>query len=296
MITLVQLIISGILVGSIYGLIAMGFVIVYRSSKVFNMAYGQFAVVGAFVAWTFIGSPEAPRLPFPLAIFLTLLFAVVFGLFIERVLFRRMIGRPLFTSFILTLGLLAVLNSAVMIIWGPKTYILSQTFPRGTLNLGSISLQTEYVWAFFIAIAAVIAFFIFFRRTKLGLAIRAAYNNQVAARCLGVSARLNSQIAWVLCSLLATLGGILIATVQGAGTHLSDLVMVVLVVVLIGGMDSLVGCIFGGLLLAIGENLASYYLGSYLPGVGGIFGIVLILLVLLVRPNGLFGSKPVERV
>jgi branched-chain amino acid transport system permease protein len=296
MITLLQLIISGILVGGIYGLIGMGFVIVYRSSKVFNMAYGQFAVVGAFMAWTFIGSPEAPRLPFPLAFFLTLLFAVAFGLLIERLLFRRMIGRPLFASFILTLGLLAILNSLVLIIWGPKTYILAQGLPKGPLSLGGISLQKEYVFAFIIAIAVVIAFFIFFKRTRLGLAIRAAYNNQVAARCLGVSARLNSQIAWVLCSLLATMGGILIATVQGVGTQLSDLVMVVLVVVLIGGMDSLVGCIFGGLLLAIGENLASYYLGSLLPGVGSIFGIVVILLILLIRPNGLFGSKPVERV
>jgi branched-chain amino acid transport system permease protein len=296
MINLLQLIISGILVGSIYGLIAMGFVIVYRSGRIFNMAYGQFAVVGAFMAWTFIGSPGAPRLPFPLAIILTLLFSIVFGLFIERILFRRMIGRPLFATFILTLGLLAILNSLVMIIWGPKTYILAQTLPRGPLSLGGISLQKEYVWAFIVAVVVVIAFFVFFRRTRLGLAIRAAYNNQVAARCLGVSARLNSQIAWALCSLLATVGGILIASVQGVSPQLSDLVMVVLVVVLIGGMDSLVGCIFGGLLLAIGENLANYYLGSYMPGIGSIFGIVLILLVLLFRPNGLFGSKPVERV
>jgi branched-chain amino acid transport system permease protein len=284
------------MVGSIYGLIAMGFVIVYRSGKVFNMAYGQFAVIGAFMAWTFLGSPNAPRLPLALAIFLTLLFSVAFGLFIERVLFRRMIGRPLFSGFILTLGLLAILNAAVMIVWGPQTYVMAETFPKGPITIGGIAIQKEQVWTFIIAMVAVVAFFIFFQRTRLGLAIRAAYNNQVAARCLGVSARLNSQIAWVLCSLLATIGGILIASVQGVSTRLSDLVMVVLVVVLIGGMDSLVGCIFGGLLLAIGENLANYYLSQYLPGVGSIFGVILILLVLMVRPNGLFGSKPVERV
>jgi branched-chain amino acid transport system permease protein len=248
------------------------------------------------MAWTFLGSPTAPRLPFGLAIFLTLLFSVAFGLVVERILFRRMIGRPLFIGFILTLGLLAILNSAVMIIWGPQTYIMSQTFPKGTINIGDIAIQKEYVWTFIIAMVAVVGFFIFFRRTRLGLAIRAAYNNQVAARCLGVSARLNSQIAWVLCSLLATIGGILIATVQGVSTRLSDLVMVVLVVVLVGGMDSLVGCIFGGLMLAIGENLANYYLQDYIPGIGSIFGVIMILLVLLIRPNGLFGSKPVERV
>ena len=296
MTNLIQLIVTGTLVGSIYGLIAMGFVIVYRSGRVFNMAYGQFATVGAFMAWTFIGSPNAPRLPFALAIFLTLLFSIAFGLFIERTLFRRMIGRPLFTTFILTLGLWAILNSVVMIIWGPQTYVYAQTLPRGPLSLWGISVQKEHLWAFLIALVAVIAFFFFFRGTKLGLAIRAAYNNQVAARCLGVSAKLNSQVAWVLCSILATIGGILIASIRGVSPQLSDLVMVVLVVVLIGGMDSLVGCIFGGLLLAIGENLANYYLSSYLPGVGQIFGIVLILFVLIIRPNGLLGSKPIERV
>ena len=115
MTVILQLLLSGILVGSVYGLIAMGFVIVYRSSRVFNMAYGQFAVLGAFVAWTFIGSPGAPRMPFPLAIFLTLLFAVAFGLAVERFLFRRMIARPIFSSFIMTLGLLAILNGVISV-------------------------------------------------------------------------------------------------------------------------------------------------------------------------------------
>ena len=207
-----------------------------------------------------------------------------------------MIGRPLFTTFILTLGLWAILNSIVIIVWGPQTHVYAQTLPRGPLSLGGISVQKEHLWAFLIALVAVIGFFFFFRGTKLGLAIRSAYNNQVAARCLGVSATLNSQVAWVLCSILATIGGILIASIRGVSPQLSDLVMVVLVVVLIGGMDSLVGCIFGGLLLAIGENLANYYLSSYLPGVGQIFGIVLILFILIIRPNGLLGSQPVERV
>jgi len=274
----------------------MGFVIVYRSSRVFNMAYGQFAVLGAFVAWTFIGSPGAPRMPFPLAIFLTLLFAVAFGLAVERLLFRRMIARPIFSSFIMTLGLLAILNGVIMIVWGPQTVAFAKTFPTGVVNLGDIVLAKEYIWTFGIAMVAIAAFVFFFQRTKLGLAIRAAYDNQVAARCLGVSAKLNSQIAWVLCALIATIGGILIASVQGVSILLSELVMVVLAVVLLGGLDSLVGCMFGGLVLAIGMNMANYYLSPYLGGIGSIFGLILILLVLLIRPSGLFGAKPVERV
>lgn len=124
--TFLQLAVSGVLVGGVYGLIAMGFVVVYRTGSIFNMAYGQFAVIGAYMAWTFLGSPQDPLLPVPLALFCTLLFAVAFGLFIERFIFRHMIGKPVFTSFIMTLGLLAVLNSVVMIAWVPRPGLWSE--------------------------------------------------------------------------------------------------------------------------------------------------------------------------
>jgi branched-chain amino acid transport system permease protein len=296
MTTILQLVITGILIGGIYGLIAMGFVIVYRTGRVFNMAYGQFSVLGAFVAWTFLGSPDSPRLPLPLAILCTLIFAAAFGLFIERVIFRHMIGKPVFTSFIMTLGLLALLNSAVMIIWGPKTQVLVPTVPTGPVNFAGLALSQEHIWTFVIALVITGIFLIFFQYTRLGLAIRAAFNNQTAARCLGVSAKLNAQIAWVLCTIIATFGGILIGSVQGVSTTLNEMVMVVLIVVLIGGMDSIIGCLAGGLVLAVGQNLADYYLGTYLPGIGSVFGVMLILLILLFRPNGIFGTKPVERV
>ncbi len=295
-ITLLQLVLSGVLVGSVYSLTAMGFVITYRSAQVFNIAYGQFAVLGAFVAWTFIGSPQSPRFPLPVALLLTLVTVIIFGLVVERLLFRRMIGRPLFATFILTLGLLALLYGLIMISWGPSTRVLATAVPTGPVHLGSIVLAKEFIWSFGIAVVVTLAFVFFFRRTKLGLGMRAAYDNQVAARCLGVSGKLNSQIAWVLCAIIATVGGILLATVSGVSIALSDLVMVVLAVVLIGGMDSFIGCVFGGLILAIGANLASYYLDPYLPGIGSIFGMILILLVLLIRPNGLMGMKPIERV
>ncbi len=295
-ITLLQLVLSGILVGSVYSLTAMGFVVTYRSAQVFNIAYGQFAVLGAFIAWAFIGSPQSPRFPLPVALLLTLISVIVFGLVVERLLFRRMIGRPLFASFMLTLGLLALLYGLIMIGWGPSTKVLATTVPTGPVHLGAIVLAKEFIWSFAVAVVATLAFVFFFRRTKLGLGMRAAYDNQVAARCLGVSGKLNSQIAWVLCAIIATVGGILIATVSGVSIALSGLVMVVLAVVLIGGMDSFTGCVFGGLILAIGANLASYYLDPYLPGIGSIFGMILILLVLLIRPNGLMGMKPIERV
>jgi branched-chain amino acid transport system permease protein len=291
-----QLIIAGILVGGVYGLIAMGFVVVYRSSQVFNMAYGQFATIGAFMAWTFLGTPSAPRFPLPLAMLFTLLFAIAFGLLIERLLFRRLIGRPLFVPFALTLGLLAVLDSIIMMAWGPRTLPYAQTFPHNPIYLGDIVITQEHLWSFFIALVIVLAFTVFNRRTKLGLAMRAAQDNQIAARCLGVSARLNSQIAWVMCTLLATMGGILIAMTTGVSIGLSSLVLVALSIVLLGGLDSLVGCFVGGLVLAIGSNLVAYFADPLLPGISSILGTILILFILIFRPSGLFGSKPVERV
>jgi branched-chain amino acid transport system permease protein len=294
--TFLQLAISGVLVGGVYGLIAMGFVTVYRGTRVFNMAYGQFAVLGAYMAWTFLGSSAEPHLPMALGILCTLAFAVVFALFIEWAVFRRLIGKPIFASFIITLGLMAIINSMVMVIWGPQAKALQEIVPKGALNLGSIVISKEYLWTFVISLIIMVGFAIFFQKTRLGLAIRASNNNQTAARLLGVSSTFNARMAWIFCTLLATLGGILIASVQGVSSSLAELVLVVLVVVLIGGMDSLSGCIAGGLVLAIGNNLSSYYLDPYLPGVSSIFGVILILLILLFRPNGIFGFKPVERV
>jgi branched-chain amino acid transport system permease protein len=291
-----QLALSGILVGSVYGLTALGFVVTYRNASVFNIAYGQFAVLGAFLAWTFIGSPQDPRLPLPLAIPLTVVAVVLFGLAVERLLFRRMIGRPRFATFILSLGLLGLLHGSVMMIWGPAVRVLAETVPTGPVHIGGLVVSREYLWSFAVAVLATAAFVVFFRRTRLGLAMRAAYEDQTAARCLGVSASLNSRITWVLCALIATVGGVLMATVNGVSISLSDLVMVVLAVVLIGGLDSFLGAVLGGLLLAVGSNLATYYLAPLLPGIESIFSMMLILLVLLIRPSGLLGSRPIERV
>jgi branched-chain amino acid transport system permease protein len=295
---LLQLVVSGIMVGSVYSLIGMGFVITYRTTNVFNIAYGQYAVLGAFVAWSFIGSRDEPKFVLPLAVFFIILSMVVFGLLVERLIFRRMIGKPVFVTFMLSLGLLVLLRGLVMFIWdGASLRALSPTIPTGSMIIGNIAVRQELLWSFGLALLLTIAFLVFFKKTKLGLAMRAIYDNQIAARCLGVSARLNSQIAWVLSALIATAGGVLIA-IGGAGVSLGleNLVLVVLAVVLIGGLDSLLGTVVGGLILAIGNNLAIYYLASFIPGIGTIFSMIVILLVLLIRPHGLMGTKPIERV
>ena len=296
---LLQLVVSGIMVGGIYSLVAMGFVITYRTANVFNIAYGQFAVLGAFIAWSFIGTPKEPQMPLWGAIPLTVLCVIVFGLLVERLLFRRMIGKPIFATFMLGLGLLMLLRGLVMRIWdgGDLRALWAPEILTGSMKLGNIVISKARFWSFGLALLGTLAFLFFFKKTRQGLAMRAIYDNQIAARCLGVSARLNSQIAWVLCSLIATAGGVLMAVGgAGVGLGLENLVLVVLAVVLIGGLDSLLGSVVGGLILAVGNNLAIYYLAGYIEGIGSIFNMILILLVLLIRPHGLMGTKPIERV
>ena len=293
---LAQLILSGILIGAIYGLVATGFVVTYRTVQVFNIAYGEFAVLGAFIAWTLIGSPGEPRLPLPLAIVLAIVAAVILGLLVERLFFRRLLGKPVYVAFIASLGLMSVLYGITMLVWGPGTRVFARTLPTGPVHLGGVVLGREFIWSSLIAVIVVLGFWLFLRKTKMGLGMRASYDNQVAARCLGVSARLNSQIAWAMCAVIATTGGILTASVAGVDSSLSNVVMVVLVVALVGGMDSIVGAMLGGLILAIGTNLVSFYLNPIVPGVDTVFSMVLILFVLLVRPSGLLGVKPIERV
>lgn len=294
--SLIQLIISGLLVGGVYGLIAMGFIVTYRTTQVFNIAYGEFAMFGAFIAWSFIGSPGNPRLPIAPALIITFFIALVFGVLVERFLFRNMVGKPLYAPFIVALGFMAFLQGIVMIVWGPETKVLAETVPTGPIYLGQLVLGKEFIWSFALAIAVSLAFLFFIKNTRLGLAMRASYDNQVAARCLGVNSRLIAQIAWMLSMVIATIGGILIATTSGVNTSLSNMVMVVLAVALLGGMDSLVGALIGGFILAIGTNLSAFYINPHIAGFDSVFSMILILAVLLLRPNGLMGIKPIERV
>jgi len=291
-----NLVLSGILVGGVYGMIALGFVIVYKSSRTINIAYGQFVMLGAYMGWTFVGSETDPRLPVGLGLFLTLVFAVVFGLVVERLLFRRLLGHEMHVGFMLTLGLMGLLNGLALVIWGFDEKGMAPVLPSGTIHLWSMVFHKEYLASFIAAVVFLACFLYFFRRTKLGLAMRAAVDNPPAAQSLGVSIVLNSQIAWVLCSLIATLGGILLATAFGVGPGLSEMVMIVLSISILGGMDSIAGAVVAGLVLGIASNLAAYYGEAHISGISSIVPALLIILTMAIRPFGLLGSRPAERI
>lgn len=300
MTTFLTLITSGLLVGGVYGMLAQGFVVTYKCVGIFNIAYGQFAALGAFMAWTFMGSEAAPRLPVPVALLFTLLFAVVFGLVLERVIFRRALRfEPqmlMLLGFVLSLGVMGLLEGFTMFAWGSQPRPYPDFMPKGPLELGSVVLYKEYIVSFLVAMVLLLGFLYLFTRTKLGLGLRATSDNQQVAQSVGVNTKQSAQLAWILATVIGTTSGILLGVVFGVSPGLSMLTLTAMAVVILGGVDSFPGAVIGGLVLGTTTNLVDHYLESYMSGIGGIWGPVLIFTVLMIRPTGLLGTKRVERV
>jgi len=232
----------------------------------------------------------------PVALVVTLTFAIALGLVVERALLRRMIGAPIHTMIMLTLGLMGLLRGLVLVAWGPDPHAYPDVIPTGTVNLGDIVLPTNFIVSFFIAIVFVALLSLFFQYTKAGLSMRAASEDTMAAQSLGISVKRIYQLSWVTASIIAALGGILLASITNINLGLAFMGLMTLSVVILGGIDSILGAIFAGLLMGVGTKMAAGYLDEYMRGIAEVFPMVLTLLVLLIRPHGLLGQKTIERV
>ena len=295
MTSFLQSILVGIMIGSIYSVIAAGIVIVYKSTRVFNFAQGEFLLLGAYVCWMFLVSFE---LNMWLAFLLTLVCAVTFGLVLERFCFRFMIGEPVFALIMVTLGLSIMLRGVIVMGWGGYFQAFPSTlFPSKTLSFGDLVLSYPYLWAFIVALIVVIFLVVFIKYTKAGLRMRASAENQYVAQSLGVNVAGVGAMAWALCGVLAVIGGFFLGNITGISLNLSAFGLKALPVVLLGGLESLPGAVVAGLIVGILESLAAAYID---PIIGGgfseTFPFVILVIVLLFRPQGLFGQRTIERV
>ena len=289
-----QLLLMGILIGGVYSQVAVGFVVIYKSGKIFNLAYGEMVMLGAYVSWTCMDEWDLSK---PVALVVTLTFAIALGLVVERALLRRMIGAPIHTMIMLTLGLASLFQGLVLVAWGPDPHAYPDIVPTGTaFHLGSNGLSTTFVVSFLIAIAFVALLSLFFQYTKAGLSMRAASEDTMAAQSLGISVKRIYQLSWVTASIIAALGGILLASITNIHMGLAFMGLMTLSVVILGGIDSILGAMLAGLLLGVATKMAAGYLDEYMRGIGEVFPMVLVLLVLLIRPHGLLGQKTIERV
>ncbi len=289
-----QLMITGVMVGSIYALVALGWTLIYKASGVLNLAMGELTLIGAYVSLQFYNW----GLPFPLALLATLLIGFVLGIITERLFLNPLIGEPVLTVIMVTTGLSFFFRGIVELIWGTDTLIFHPpVFPSEPIRLGTVIIGQVYLWSFIAAVALLVIFVVFFKYTRWGLAMQATADDEMAALSLGVSAKWVYSFAWAIAFMAAGVGGSLLGNINGVNIAVGSLGLLVLPAVVIGGLNSVPGAIVGGIAIGILQNLAGGYLEQFTPGgIKDIFPFAVMTLFLLFKPYGLWGWARIERV
>ena len=292
---MLQLIITGIAVGGVYSLMALGFVLIFKASSVVNFGPGELVLFGAYVSWATI---LAMRLPLYVALPLTLVIAIVLGLVIERGVLRPLIGQPVISVIMVTFGVASVIRGFLNMTWGSDTRPFPVLFSQQPFHFGPVPVSPVHLWSFVVVIALLAAFSIFFRFSLTGMAMRATADNQQVALSLGVSVKWIFALSWCIATVVSTLGGIILGSVRGGvDFSLADLGLKVFPVVILGGLDSVAGAIIGGVLIGVLENLSGGYLDPIFGGgVKEVAPFVALVIILMIRPYGFFGKVEIERV
>jgi branched-chain amino acid transport system permease protein len=289
--TFLNLTVYGLSDGAILALAALGFVLIYKSTGVINFAQGEFLLVGAY---TLYAAFVVFRLPMVLSVVVGVVFAILLGVAIERLVLRPLVGESAISVIMVTIGLAALLRAVVQLIFGTRPVPQPPLLPRTPIALlPDTSVPLNRILVILIAAAVLAAFTIFFRRSRHGIAMRAVADDQQAALTMGISVRRTFAMAWALAALSALVGGILLGDVTEVSGRLATFGLYVFPVVILGGLDSIPGTIVGGLTI----GLTTQYVSGYAdPGLAQIAPYLLLIAILLVRPYGLFGETRIERV
>jgi branched-chain amino acid transport system permease protein len=292
-----EVLIGGLLSGVMYSLVALGFVLIYKASGVFNFAQGAMVF---FAALTFVGLHEA-KVPFALALLITLGAMVVLGLATEKFVLRPLVNQPPITLFMATIGLTFVIEGVAQLLWGSQPHNLDlgiQDEPIAWITEASgMNVSRFDLAASGIAAVLVVSLALFFSRTRIGRALRAVADDHQAALAVGIPLHHIWGIVWAVAGFVALVAGMLWGARNGVQFALTFLALKALPVLILGGFESIPGAILGGLIIGASEKLAEVYIGPFVGGgIEGWFPYVLALLILLVRPEGLFGEKHIDRV
>ena len=285
---------NGALLGLLYALIALGFSVIYRASKVFNLAQGEFVVLGGFLVWWLaseVGLPLLVTIPLALAM------AAGVGFLVERVFFARMIGESSFSMIMVTIALLILLRGIILVVWGPEIRPFPIIFALQPLTFGGVLVPRSLAFGGVISILAGLGLAWFFNRTRLGLALTAVSQDHQVALSLGISVRRAMMLAWVLGSVISAVGAIIYLSGKSLNFLASDIGFAALPVALLAGLESVAGLLVAGVMVGIAQALAQLYIDPVVGvNVASLIPSLFILLVLFIRPTGLFGWKTIERV
>jgi branched-chain amino acid transport system permease protein len=288
--TFIQLTVTGLSSGAILALAALGFVLIYKASEVINFAQGQFLLIGAYVVWAL--NVDA-GLHWALAVAGAIGVAIVLGLVVERLILRPLVGEPTISVIMVTIGLAQVLGALVQIIWGTHPHAFPGFIPDDTISVAGARVGENRLWAVALVALALVAFAIFFQRSRHGVAMRAVADDQQAALTMGISVRRTFALAWALAGVSAVVGGMLVANLIGVSGEVSNVGLLVFPVVIVGGLDSVPGAVVGGAII----GLLTAYTGGYIgEGLDQVIPYIALVAILLVKPYGLFGQVRIERV
>lgn len=301
---IVETIIYGLVVGAVYGVVALGFVLIYKSSSVLNLAQGALLMLGGFTCLQIYQWLPGGVLFFILAVIVTLVIAALLGFSIERLALRPLIGEPLISVIMMTIGLNVLLIGIGYAIWESGNYAYpTDIIPIGFMTILGTPISYKYIFSLIIALFCLLLFGLFFQFTRSGIAMRATADDQLAAQSLGISTSQIFRNAWAIGCITAAIGGIIVGFLIGLNCYNTPVLgLRVLPVVLLGGLDSIPGAIIGGLIVGVTENLAGAYLDPLLYewlGWGGtrdVFPYFLIMIILMLKPYGLFGWVRIERI
>lgn len=292
---LLQLLINGLVVGSIYALVATGFVIIFKSSSALNLAQGEFLMVGAYICLYLMLQHQVP---FAVAFIVTMLFSALLGIVIERLILRPLLGSPVISIIMATLGLASVLRALLQIFFGVDTIPFPEIFPPDPVHLGPVPISIGYLYSLCCVTVLLTALTAFFKFTKSGLAMRAAASSRQTALSMGISVKRVFAMSWCIAAMVSAIGGMLLGAIRGGvDMSLGNMGLKVLPVVILGGMDSIAGAVLGGLVIGLLENLCGGYLDPLVGGgVKEVVPYIALVLILMVRPSGLLGSHRIERM
>lgn len=289
-----QLLVSGVAVGGVYALIALGFVLIYKATSIINFATGEFMMTGAFIFYSLMVYAGLPAVP---AFIGVMACAAFLGFLVERLILRHMLGQPTISIVMVTIGLSSILMGLAEMVWGAEFRSFPAIFPRAPIIIGEIVLRSNMFYGFVISAAAVAVFSLLFKYAKVGMAMRATAADQMASFSMGINVKSMFTLSWALGAIAAAMGGIVIGNIGGVHPTLGNIGLKIFPVVILGGLDSILGAVLGGFIVGIVENLAGGYLDPYFHGgVKDVAPFVVLVLILLFKPYGLFGKKEIERL
>ncbi|MFC1866328.1 branched-chain amino acid ABC transporter permease [Chloroflexota bacterium] len=291
---LLQYVITGITVGMVYSLIALGFVLIWKSSGVANLALGQLVLISS---WFTYGMLVQLELPAWFGLILVIVFALALGWIIERFILRPLIAQPILSLITITLGLAFLLEGIVSFIWPKSVAALPHIFPQQTIHIGTAVVSMEYLLAAVISLVLYILLSLYFKYSRMGIAMRATADDQLAVQACGIPVTKIFSRSWMFACVLAAIGGVLMSSIGGVTYGLVETGLKSFSVVILGGLDSFLGAMIAGPIIGLAENVGGGYLTPLTwPGVKDIIPFVIIVIVMFLKPFGLFGEERIERI